>query len=225
MYRRFESVAMPTLVRIEGAGRIAAGVPTAVGSVAICDTGVGMAIGIPGAAWSTDQVSTGGYEIWTGKPRTTLGGAVITSLAGKGELGATLNVVYDTVPPLIVGGYGLLRQPPAPSGPVVFNEVPNPAAQGQFSTLQPGPFAQESIPLEGVGRPASAAQQTAINEIGNKFGCHTCGSPSPGTQSGNWVLDHQPPTAMTLPEQSQVGYPHCDHCYRVQGGEVRAWQQ
>jgi hypothetical protein len=39
------------------------------------------------------------------------------------------------------------------------------------------------------------------------------------------VSGHQPPTAMTLPGQSQLGYPHCDHCFRVQGGEVRAWQQ
>jgi RHS repeat-associated protein len=127
-------------------------------------------------------------------------------------------------PPIRPQGNGPKPNPPIKE-PVIFNEVHNPANPGRFVTLRPGPFAQESIPLEGVGRPATAAQQRAINEIGNQYGCHTCGCPSPGTQSGNWVLDHQPPTAMTLPGQSQVGYPHCDHCSRIQGGEVRAWQQ
>ena len=128
------------------------------------------------------------------------------------------------VVPSIVSAVVIAARAPVEE-PVIFNEVPNPTSPCRFSTLRPGPFARESIPLEGVGRPATAAQQRAINEIGNKYGCHTCGSPSPGTQSGNWVLDHQPATAMTLPGQSQFGYPHCARCFRMQGGEVRAWQQ
>jgi len=52
-----------------------------------------------------------------------------------------------------------------------------------------------SIPAGPSPRP-TAAQQSAINEMGEAHGCSTCGATSPGTQSGKWVGDHQPPTAL-----------------------------
>jgi hypothetical protein len=46
----------------------------------------------------------------------------------------------------------------------------------------------------------------------------------PGTKSGNWVGDHQPPTALNPEGTPQVYYPHCLGCSRVQGGRIRAAQ-
>lgn len=113
----------------------------------------------------------------------------------------------------------------APGEPVVFTEVPRPGAPGRFLTLRPGPFAQESIPAPGPGQTITPAMHAQINHIGSERGCHTCGTKSPGTPLGNFVADHQPPTAMTLPGQSQRLYPQCQKCSVRQGGEVRSWQQ
>lgn len=84
-------------------------------------------------------------------------------------------------------------------------------------TLKPGPFADESVPARGPGRP-NAAEQAEINRIGSETGCHTCGTKDPGTKSGNFVFDHQPPSAFNPP--SQEGYPHCLSCSRRQAGQV-----
>jgi hypothetical protein len=67
----------------------------------------------------------------------------------------------------------------------------------------PGPYAKESIPGH-PGRP-TASEQREINRIGKEHGCHTCGSKDPGTKSGNFVGDHQPPTKLT-PEGGQQDY-------------------
>ena len=81
----------------------------------------------------------------------------------------------------------------------------------------------ESIPAGPSPRP-TAAQQRAINEMGDVHGCHTCGTKSPGTKSGNWVGDHQPETALKASGQAQVYKPQCLQCSRRQGGLVRAKQ-
>jgi RHS repeat-associated protein len=109
-----------------------------------------------------------------------------------------------------------LKAPNAAEGesPVVFEPVIRP----RFKTLRPGPYAAESIPLPNAGRPATAAQQRLINDIGREFGCHTCGSRVPGTKSGNFILDHQPPTMMLFPGVPQRGYPQCLHCSSILGG-------
>jgi len=88
------------------------------------------------------------------------------------------------------------------------------------STLAPGPFARESIPATSTGK-ATASEQQRLNEIGRASGCHTCGTKAPGTKSGNFVGDHQPPSALAKPGQTQQLYPHCLSCSRQQGGEVR----
>ncbi len=78
-----------------------------------------------------------------------------------------------------------------------------------------------SIPAGPSARP-TAAQQRAINEMGDAHGCNTCGATTPGTASGNWVGDHQPPTALNPAGGSQVYQPQCLQCSRQQGGQVAA---
>lgn len=84
----------------------------------------------------------------------------------------------------------------------------------------PGPYAGPSVPSGPSPRP-TAGQQEAINAAGAQAGCHTCGTTDPGTQSGNWIGDHQPPTAINPPGNPQVYLPQCQGCSNTQGGLVR----
>ncbi len=54
-----------------------------------------------------------------------------------------------------------------------------------------------SIPASGPR--AKAGERRAVNDIGGVTGCHECGATEPGTKSGNWIPDHQPPTALNPP--------------------------
>ena len=87
-------------------------------------------------------------------------------------------------------------------------------------TLKPGPHATEAIPARGPQRDFTAAERAEINRIGGQAGCHTCGTTSPGTRSGNFVPDHQPPSSLNKGGASQELRPHCIGCSRTQGGEV-----
>ena len=87
--------------------------------------------------------------------------------------------------------------------------------------IGPGPHAGESIPARGPERDFTNDEREKINEIGKKSGCHTCGTDDPETDSGNWVLDHQPPSALIRPGQPQRLYPQCVNCMRLQGGWTR----
>ena len=89
------------------------------------------------------------------------------------------------------------------------------------STLRPGPNAGDSIPARGPGRDFTPEEREKINEIGNETGCHTCGSKNPGTKSGNFVPDHQPPNGLNPDGGPQRLYPQCLSCSRTQGGKVR----
>ena len=60
-----------------------------------------------------------------------------------------------------------------------------------------------------------------VNQIGEKHGCHTCGTKKPGTKSGDFVPDHQPPNKLNPEGGEQELYPHCIGCSRKQGGQVR----
>ena len=89
---------------------------------------------------------------------------------------------------------------------------------GLVDTLTPGPHANRSIPASGPGiRPED---RPPINDIGRQDGCHTCGEKDPKTKSGNFVPDHQPPSALVKPGQPQKLYPQCLPCSQKQGGEV-----
>ncbi|PRP93856.1 hypothetical protein ENSA7_78970 [Enhygromyxa salina] len=95
------------------------------------------------------------------------------------------------------------------------------ASSGKGSTLRPGPHAKESVTARGPRRDFSRAERDAVNELGNKSGCHTCGSKEPGTKSGDFVPDHQPPSAINPRGNPQRLYPHCLSCSRRQGGQLR----
>ncbi len=86
--------------------------------------------------------------------------------------------------------------------------------------IGPGPFAGKSIPARGPERDFNQDERSQINEIGAESGCHTCGTTDPGTSSGNFLLDHQRPSALNPSGQTQRLYPQCLACSRRQGGWV-----
>jgi len=80
----------------------------------------------------------------------------------------------------------------------------------------PGPYAVESV--EATGPRITSQQQQDINRLGNLNGCHSCGTRNPGTRSGNFVGDHQDPTAFGT--EPQVLYPQCLRDSNIQGGVI-----
>jgi hypothetical protein len=96
------------------------------------------------------------------------------------------------------------------------------------SGIGPGPYAVERIPA-GPGKRPNTTQRDQINDSGDRYGCHTCGAPEPGTRSGNWIGDHQTSTALNPPGQQQYFLPHCQSCSLRQGGLlqnfIRRWRK
>jgi len=88
--------------------------------------------------------------------------------------------------------------------------------------IGPGPYAGASIPARGPERDFTAAERREINKIGSETGCHTCGTTSPETPRGNFVLDHQPPTAWNPLNEPQRLYPKCASCSSRQGNWIRS---
>ncbi len=85
--------------------------------------------------------------------------------------------------------------------------------------FSPGRYADESVPARGPG-PANAQEQDRLNEIGNRTGCHSCGTRDPETRSGNFVGDHQPPSGLNISGGPQRLYPHCMTCSSRQGAYI-----
>ena len=81
----------------------------------------------------------------------------------------------------------------------------------------PGPYAAESLPARGPSRKFRKQERDEINRIGRSHGCHTCGTTEPGTDSGNFVVDHQLPNARSPKGRPQRLYPQCIQCSRRQG--------
>jgi RHS repeat-associated protein len=104
---------------------------------------------------------------------------------------------------------------------VVGTAVAESGAASRAAGESPGTAVPQEIPAGPSARP-TAAQQSAINEMGEAHGCSTCGATTPGTKSGNWVGDHQPPTALNKDGGPQVYKPQCLQCSRQQGGQVAA---
>jgi hypothetical protein len=105
-------------------------------------------------------------------------------------------------------------------------------AQSRYAELQakglvPGRYAVESIPARGPGRNFTAQERRELNRIGQKYGCHTCGTRDPGTISRNFVGDHQPLSSSNRSNARQALYPHCLLCSLRQGGWskelMKAW--
>ena len=86
--------------------------------------------------------------------------------------------------------------------------------------IGPGPFAKESIPARGSSRSFRIDERNEINLRGYRDGCHTCGSRDPGTPTGNFIPDHQLPSAIIPRGQRQRLYPQCAYCSSRQGGFV-----
>jgi RHS repeat-associated protein len=84
-------------------------------------------------------------------------------------------------------------------------------------TFQPGPFAGESIPAQSTAQTFTPAEREAMNEIMKETGCHTCGTPNPGTITGNAVPDHQPVSALNFGGAPQRLFPQCLGCSTEQG--------
>lgn len=94
-------------------------------------------------------------------------------------------------------------------------------AQSRTRGVGPGPYAVESIPARGPGRSYRKYERNGTNRLGAKYGCHDCGTFDPGTKSGNYIPDHQPPNLVNVPGGAQRLYPHCKLCSARQGGWLR----
>jgi len=95
-------------------------------------------------------------------------------------------------------------------------------ARERFADLQdygiiPGPYFREGIPARGPGRDFRRGEHEQVNELLARHGCHVCGTRDPGTQSGNAVLDHQPPTRYNPLGKRQYLLPQCLSCMARQG--------
>jgi hypothetical protein len=88
--------------------------------------------------------------------------------------------------------------------------------------IGPGPFAGESVSARGPERDFTAAEHREINRIGSETGCNTCGTLDPLTPRGNFVIDHQPPSALNSTGLAQRLYPQCLSCSLKQGGFVNS---
>jgi hypothetical protein len=80
-----------------------------------------------------------------------------------------------------------------------------------------GKYAGESIPARSPARNFTTDEREEINRIGGETGCHTCGTKEPGTNSGNFIPDHQPPSSLNSSGDPQRLYPQCINCSRQQG--------
>jgi len=75
-------------------------------------------------------------------------------------------------------------------------------------------------------------ERRIVNELGEKYGCHSCGTKNPGTPNGRLIPDHLPPwwiyigiintpLGMYLPNPrppEMLLLPHCNTCKNRQGG-------
>jgi len=107
---------------------------------------------------------------------------------------------------------------------------------GRFTAVAPsdlrhlGAFARprEALPAAGAEY-ATAAQRGAIQAVGRRHGCHTCGD-----RRARYHADHMPPNAfvkranaapwrrlLRVPPQTQRFFPQCEACSGLQGRAVR----
>jgi hypothetical protein len=158
-------------------------------------------------------------------------GEVLGGIATTTGIGAAVGVptiVVSTT--FVVGGFAniaaglsglpqaMMSQGSGSSGPQ--GAAGAPGGDARPSTLQPGPHAGASIPARGPQRNFSPGERAKINDIGRDTGCHTCGTSNPGTKSGNFVPDHQPPNKVNPHGNPQILYPHCKACSNSQGGTL-----
>jgi hypothetical protein len=77
-----------------------------------------------------------------------------------------------------------------------------------------GVGAVESIPGDATRNFGTIRNE--LNSIGQKYGCHTCGTKTP---NGVYIPDHQPSLKLN-PNGPFELFPHCPSCSRLQGAQV-----
>ncbi|MFN5529112.1 MAG: hypothetical protein ACK5F7_00915, partial [Planctomycetaceae bacterium] len=149
--------------------------------------------------------------------------------AGAADSQLRGNTLTKTVQAALYGfvAGGLLRAGLSCAGPWIqaswtrlLNRTPkrvDPKSVAAHPTFKPGPHAAGSIPAASSAKTFTAAERAAVDAIGYKTGCHTCGTKSPGTKTGHFVPDHQPPTKINDANLPQKLYPHCLSCSKKQG--------
>ena len=110
-------------------------------------------------------------------------------------------------------------------GEIAANTAARREAENRYNELQrmgvaPGPFAVESQPARGPSRKWTIEEIFENNRLGRLYGCHTCGTKEPGTPRGNFIPDHQVPTALNGNGRLQRLFPQCLTCSSKQGGHV-----
>ena len=129
-------------------------------------------------------------------------------------LGAAVDGLAVAVP-FVPGGVGSIRALGKGAEAAASNAKNISSATTDATVV--GKFAGESIPARSSARDFTSAERAEMNAVGAKSGCHTCGTTNPGTKSGNFVPDHQPPSALNTTGGPQRLYPQCLNCSREQG--------
>jgi RHS repeat-associated protein len=168
----------------------------------------------------TQRVQNGNSDVKSGQA---LGDALSVTVGGA----VTITTVVGGVAADVGSGGAALVLTPAEA--LVATTAANGALQGgknllksAVDTTKPGPNAGDSVPARGPQRDFTPAERDAVNKAGQDTGCHSCGTKDPGTKSGNFVPDHQPPNALNQNNQPQRLYPQCKTCSQTQGGQVNA---
>ena len=74
------------------------------------------------------------------------------------------------------------------------------------------------------GRDFFPSEREAIDRIAAAHGCHVCGTKDPGTLSGRFIPDQQPPIPLNvLLKQPARLYPICLSCSLRQGLWLARW--
>ena len=101
------------------------------------------------------------------------------------------------------------------AGVVIFK-----ALGGRFNAVlpsnlfKPGAFSRTWIPARWE-QYAAHYERHLMQQIGGKYGCHSC-----GTRSGKFISDHQPPIKLSSPGELLKFYPHCRRCASLQGNAL-----
>ncbi|WP_045559509.1 RHS repeat-associated core domain-containing protein [Streptomyces sp. FxanaA7] len=80
-----------------------------------------------------------------------------------------------------------------------------------------GNYAGGSIPARSKSQRFTDEEHDQIDELGFRFGCHTCGTLDP-SGNGRFVPDHQPISSWVPDGTPQRLYPQCRPCSSRQGG-------
>ena len=92
--------------------------------------------------------------------------------------------------------------------------VPDSGWEG-WGYLRKGKYAKRRS-AQVTGGYVSPWKRARVNRDGYNYGCHTCGTRTPGTSNKRFIPDHQPPRSYKKSPMNV--YPHCGACSSRQGG-------